>query len=457
MAPVDKWLFSSESGATVIGRRAVVTRSAQAAAATTAILLTPASAPAQAAKPEAPPPKDAADRLLSGQAWEDFCDELRLAGRYIDRFGSLPTDLDRAEWYRFVSRLARNGLERFVENCEANRPRLREPSWRTSINVTSPDQDHLLLEFDEAADYRVTGNRGTIPYFVAVAWTGAIPKDFGAQNWAPRGAEGLKEFDPAVLHTTAMLQSDAIKFEPNGDFEIIASQNKHDGNWLPLQTDSVGIFIRIIYHDRAKDHPPAFRVERLDKAKPIPITPADVSRGLAKAGQDVFGNVEITRAWWQDNLGERLNRIRFSRSTYLNFGGVGDRQFGFGAWKKPADAALVLEFTPPECDFWIFQLCNLWQENLDDYEEGQGYVTKFNARYEPDGSIRVIVAEASPGIGGNWVNSYGHTQGVMGLRLIKTTGVPSVTSYLMPLQTLRQGGWESLKRQTPMVSGEVTK
>jgi hypothetical protein len=267
----------------------------------------------------------------------------------------------------------------------------------------------------------------------------------------------LKAFDPSKLHTTAMLQSDTVKFAPNGDFEIIASTQKHDGNWLPLHPDSVGIFIRVIFHDRTKERPAVFHIERMDKAKPGPITPADVSRGLAKAGQDVLGNAEITRTWWQDNLGERLNRLRFSLSTYLNYGGVNDRQFAFGAWKKPLDQALVLEFKPPECDYWIFQLCNLWQENLDDYEEGQGYTTKFNAHYEPDGSVRLIVAETDPGIGGNWVNSDGHIQGIMGLRLIKTTGTPAVTSYLLPLHTLKQGGWAALKGQTPIISGEVTK
>ena len=33
---------------------------------------------------------------------------------------------------------------------------------------------------------------------------------------------------------------------------------------------------------------------------------------------------------------------------------------------------LVVSFAPPPCDYWIFQLCNLWQENFDNYEDGQG-------------------------------------------------------------------------------------
>ena len=63
----------------------------------------------------------ARDRLVSGEAWDDFCETLKVAGRVIDAFGDAPSDLERAEWYRFLSRLTRNGFERMVENCEVIR------------------------------------------------------------------------------------------------------------------------------------------------------------------------------------------------------------------------------------------------------------------------------------------------------------------------------------------------
>ena len=77
----------------------------------------------------------ARDRLVSGEAWDDFCETLKVAGRVIDGFGEEPSDVERAEWYRFLSRMVRNGFERMVENCEPDRPRLRDAPWRQSINV----------------------------------------------------------------------------------------------------------------------------------------------------------------------------------------------------------------------------------------------------------------------------------------------------------------------------------
>ena len=62
--------------------------------------------------------------------------------------------------------------ERFIENSEPERPRLRDTPWRQGINFQSPDQDHLLCEFiDGTHDYVIEGTLGTIPYFVIASWS----------------------------------------------------------------------------------------------------------------------------------------------------------------------------------------------------------------------------------------------------------------------------------------------
>jgi len=181
-----------------------------------------------------------------------------------------------------------------------------------------------------------------------------------------------------------------------------------------------------------------------------------VADNLARSAQLVLGYAELVRSWWQDNLSKRPNRLRYSQATYLSNGGVADRHFGFGVWDIPPDKALVLEYTPPECEYWIFQLCNMWQENLDNYEDGQGYITKYTAHYEPDGLVRVIVSATDPGIGGNWVETFGHVKGGMGLRLIKTSNPPPVTGYLVDLAELKAKGLNALTAEAGIVSGEVT-
>ena len=401
-----------------------------------------------------------AARLLAGRAWEDYCDVLKLAGRAIDRFGSEPTALDRAEWYRFLTRLARNGFERFVENCEPRRPRLRDAPWRQSINFQSPDQDHLLAEFiDGRHAYVIRGNRGTVPYFVMAAWSARQPADAGAYDWAARGFEGLRDCNPALLRTTAMLQSQAIECDAHGNFEVLVSREAPAAgrNWLPIEPDCVGLLIRIVHHERAAEQEPVMHIERLDHPVPEPLAAAHLSSQLAKSGQLVLAYLELVRSWWQDNLAKRPNSIRFSRALYLSNGGVPDRHHGFGTWQKAPAEALVLHFTPPPCDYWIFQLCNMWQENLDNYEDGQGYITKYRCRLEADGSVSVVIADTDPGVGGNWIDPAAHVHGGMSLRLILTQAPPpKVSAYLLPLEQLRAQGRAALASARAIESGELT-
>lgn len=399
----------------------------------------------------------AAERLRRGASWEDFCESLKVAGRMVDSFGDLPSDQDRAEWYRFLSRLVRNGFERFVENCEPDRPRLRDAPWRCSINVQCPDQDHLMCEFESGEhEYRITGTRGTLPYFVMAVWSAPQPADLGARDWSARGTEALPEFDPSNLKTTAFLKSDDIDFDAEGRFEVVLSQKPPARNGLLLAPDSTGVLIRLVYHDRAKTVPPRFAIERIDRPRPRPVQPDEVAAGLAKSGQLVLGYAELVRAWWADNLSLRPNQIVFSEATYLSNGGVRDRLHGFGCWEKKADEALVVRFTPTPCEYWILQICNLWQENLDVYEDGQGYVTKFTAKHEADGSVVAVVADEDPGIGGNWIDSFRHEKGTFSLRLIKTEGGPAITIHRVSVAELRREGLAGIAKRPGIASGEVT-
>jgi hypothetical protein len=396
----------------------------------------------------------ARERLVEGDAWDDFCDTLKVAGRVIDEFGDEPSDVERAEWYRYLSRMVRNGFERMVENCEPERPRLRDAPWRQSINVQSPDQDHLMCEFvDGKHEYRITGNRGTLPYFIMATWTAPQPTDLGARDWAPQGVAGLQEFDPTNLTTTSFLSSREVEFDEEGNFEVILSQNPPGKNGLALQPSTTGILIRTVFSDRSSVVAPTMQIERLDRPKPRPIRPAEMSEGLAKAGQIVLGYAELVRAWWFENLSQRPNTIDFSEATYLSNGGVLDRLHGFGCWRKPEGEALVVRFTPAPCEHWILQVCNRWQENLDVYEDGQGYITKFTAKLEDDGSIWAVLGDRDPGVGGNWIDTFEHEAGVFSLRLIQTEGTPDVAIYSVSLADLEKKGRGAIDEVEPVLSG----
>lgn len=400
----------------------------------------------------------ARERLVSGQSWDDFCETLKVAGRMVDRFDNL-TDTDRAEYYRFLTRLMRSGLERLVENAEPSRPRLRDTPWRQSINVQTVDQDHLMCQFDKPRDYRITGIRGTIPYFVMATLASPEIPDIAARDWAPLGVDGLKQFDPSNLKTSGFIGSQEIEFGEGGSFEIILSQNDPgEGKaWLRMTPETNCVLIRLVWSDRASETAPLFNIERVDGATPVPLTPALMANNLAWAAQNVLGYAELVRNWWQGTQGNfvtKLNRLDYSRAQYLSNGGVPDRHVAFGGWEKRPDEALVLEFTPPACEYWNFQLCNIWQENLDTFEDGNGWVNSYKVVAEADGLVRIIIAERDPGLDGNWINSFGHEKGIWGLRFVRTEATATVKLWRLPLAALERDGLAGLDPALTVETGQ---
>lgn len=411
------------------------------------------------AQPDPARIETARQRLLSGQAWDDYCDTLKAAGRHINMVNGPLSDLDKAEWYRFVSRLARSSLERLLENAEPTRPRLRDMVWRQSINVQTVDQDHLMCQFDPALDYRIKGTRGTIPYFVMAVLTCPNPDTPGAEDWASQGIESLKRFDPSNLKTSHFLHTQNFIVESDGSFEVILSQQDPGPgkNWLKLNPETNCILIRLVWDDRTKDIAPDMVIERMDHAPPEPATPALVADGLAWSAQAVLGYAELVRNWWQGSQGNfaaKLNRLDYSRAQYLSNGGVPDRHVAFGGWEKGLDEALVVEYTPPACEYWNFQLCNIWQENLDTFEDGNGWINNSRHVVEAEGKVRVIISERDLGLGGNWLNSFGHERGIWALRLVQTEDTAPISVWRVPVSTLEAEGLSGLSPDQAIQTGQ---
>ena len=73
----------------------------------------------------------AEERVLNGAAWAEFCDALKEAGELVNAEKAPQDAFNRAEGYRYLTRMLRAGLESFLESGDAAFPELRCPVHET--------------------------------------------------------------------------------------------------------------------------------------------------------------------------------------------------------------------------------------------------------------------------------------------------------------------------------------
>jgi hypothetical protein len=359
-------------------------------------------------------------RIVDGTSWEEFCDVLKQAGSVI-LDPSAPADpYDRAEGWRYLTRLTRGALETFVEASDAQAPEFRRTASETiKMGMDNPDNVYLSAPVRGSYEYRISGNRGTVHYL-----------GFGSQagNYGRTGS----------LDTTGYLEARDMEVAPDGSFEIIASSKEHSGNWLPMQPETRLIQIRQTRLDHVNETLAQVEIERIDGPnQPRHLDPARFERMLLGAGQFVKGCATLFASWAND-FQEHLNELpRFDPDKAFAAGGDPNIAYYHSYWRLAPDEALVVEATPPECDYWNFQLANHWLESLD-YRYFKIHVNKYTAKHRSDGSVRVVVAHEDPGVE-NWLDTCGHAQGTMCWRWIRAKEHPQPRTKLVKLEDLRRG------------------
>ncbi len=371
--------------------------------------------------PTSPQDADALARILDGRSWEEFCDTLKAAGAVVLAEDTPRDPLLRAEGWRYLTRLTRAALETFVEASDAQAPVFRQTTGPTiKMGLDNPDNVYLNAPVNGSYSYRITGRRGTVHYL-----------GFGTQagNYGATGS----------LDTTGYLEARDMQIEPDGSFIIVVSA-KDPGpghNWLPMREDTRMIQVRQTRVDHRREVLAQVEIERTDgPGKPRPFEPARLDRMLQGAARFVMGCSKLFKDW-SDGFREHVNRLpRFPHEKAFAAGGDPNIAYYHSAFRIEPHQALVIEVTPPECDYWNFQLANYWLESLD-YRYHDIHVNKGTAVLRPDGSVRVVVAHEDPGCE-NWLDPCGHVEGAMCWRWIRAAEHPEPSCRLVELEELRR-------------------
>jgi hypothetical protein len=353
-------------------------------------------------------------RVVSGAAWDEFCDNLKVLGKQIAREETPSDPFNQAEGYRYLTRLVRNALEGVVEGGSPEFPVMRSLGNMVKMGADNPDNIYLGGGIHGDYEYRISGNRGSVFYISFAAISGGY------------GTDG-------TMITDGFLDTEKLQFEPDGSFEIILSQREHPGNWLPLTEKTRSLNIRQTFLDRSTERPALINIEPLNaQGKPPPYSAAKLYKHLQRVNANLQGTVKLF-ADWTDSLKENINTLPPADQAYCQSIGGDPNIFYFHAhWALAEDEALEIRAPRiPECQTWNFQLDNYWMESLD-YRYHRITVNKHTASYEEDGSVVLYISSRDPGAG-NWIDSAGHVDGTMCWRWIGTDDHPELETRVVKL------------------------
>ena len=287
-------------------------------------------------------------RVVSGKAWVEFCENLKAAGAALAYPGTPRDAFQQAEGLRYLSRLVRAGLEAYVEYPDPSFPSLRRMVHETvKLGADNPDNHYLNAQISGEYEYKITGKRNTIHYVGFFTQNG---------NYGTTGG----------LSPCGVLEHFDLKTDKNGHFEIILSKEPKGQNWLKIEDDTSLLMVRQTYLDRNNEIPMDVKIENLNGKKvPDPLTPEQVDEGLKTASLFIAG-APFLFAKWANNFQKHTNKLPvFDPDVSNAAGGDSNIIYHHSHWKLGPDEALVIEVQPPECDTWNFQLNNYWMESLD--------------------------------------------------------------------------------------------
>jgi hypothetical protein len=351
-----------------------------------------------------------AQALVQGQAWERFCEGLRLAGRSILRSEDAVSQTDLAEGYRYLMGLVHSLVEQELYRTDAANPAfLRVQTDVVKVGMDNPDGALISAPISDDGVFRVYGVVGSIRMLEFVI-----------------SGQGR----PVIRHLNE------FEVGEGGSFEVTLSSRSQPGNWIELPAGARSVLVRRAVYDWGAEDVPHLAIERLD-ADPASVprclrTPsaAEVGEQLDALGQLIADNAD----YWVDMVhsfrSEGDNLIPAPRP--LPATGMNEARSSVkGFFVIPDDHALLVEFTPPEGLFWSISVGDMWYRTFD-FSNHQSSLNGHQAELDPDGVCRIVVSEDDPGVA-NWLDTVGHKRGVIIIRWVMVSHRPQPTTRLARL------------------------
>jgi hypothetical protein len=331
--------------------------------------------------------------------WEEFCESIRTSGRDILQAAEQADALSQAEGLRYLTRLLRGGIEKFVEYSDPTDPCLANV-YNTHLKwgLDNPDSLYAMGYVDGQREYVITGNVGTVSYF----------------NFT-----SSKMSTTAKYEITGVLNSTDVKTDANGNYTVYVGGPKRDTNWLPMDPQSNSLLVRQTFLDRSRETELTFDLRFASEAGRAPLMTMEQALARSKQSEAFFANTGRTFINLTATMMKSVNQLpRVDQNFMLSMGADPNYAYFWGSFDlKPGEALLVHFPEVPNAENWNLCLYNYWLESLD-FTKARIYLSKPMAQLNADGSLTIVVSDEKP-THGNWLDTLGHQQGCMMSRWIK--------------------------------------
>ncbi len=253
----------------------------------------------------------------------------------------------------------------------------------TKMGLDNPDTLYFGARVHAGHEYIVTGKRGTTT-------------DLSFQLL------GGEYTDTSVPGSEAAFDDRELDIAEDGSFE-----------WRVRPSGSAQLVIREVYGDWSQQRG-TVAIARADTAgtAPPPLTREIIEKRYATAGKQLVNRV---KTWLQFPQWFYLNiEVNTMVAPRLTPGGLATQYSSAGHFDLTGDQALVITLPVTDAPYLGFQLGSRWYISLD-YINHQTSLNGSQAQADPDGKIRIVVAEKNPGVT-NWVETLGHRRGFLQFR-----------------------------------------
>ena len=339
------------------------------------------------------------------------------------------TDVDTAEGYRWVTRLASLAQDWFVEKGDPLHPQLfqLQDEYRKLL-VDNPDVRYLFCVLDDTRSYRLTGTRGDAAY---VGLTFGTPIGKGAVG----GRTG----------TTTQVHLDEFDLGPAGEVDLLIAPadqmpDLRPVNSVVLEPGTGQVAFRETFFDKRRDRPSNLRIDLVGEAPPAQADADDIATKLEFAGIFLQFVAATAVNMWHDT-DDNVNQFGGSAGSVhveaqddeVRSHSDADMTYHGGRFVLGEDEALVVTVHEPERAFlyWGLTLTSPWMESYD-YRYTTTNLNNQTAARSVDGSWRLVISPTDPGVA-NWLDTGTRREGYMLVRWVLADGPPHPTCELVPI------------------------